>query len=532
MKKTYTSVEELNSKINYTRRLTKEFQSHEALIKIISQVGKIDFTLVHYTNDPEKAEQIINLRESLKLVTKDTEKKAIETTLKQLEPKDDEKYVILSEVLLKASEDVSLGLGFNNTFPYFFNGSYWVDMTKELMKETLLIAAQNAGFEEHYIKVISRIDAMFKQFAYSSLIPAPRYEKDTVKINLKNGTFTIRGKEQFLADFNSEDLFKYQLSFDYDEIAECPLFLDFLNEVLPEKESQMILAEYLGYVLTKNLKMEKCLVLVGGGSNGKSVVFEIVNALLGENNISPYSLSQLCNDTGYFRINLTNKLLNYASELGGKGCNPDTTKQLISNEPIMARSPYKDAVEIRDYAKLMFNVNEFPRDVEQTKAFFRRFIFLDFSVTIPEDRQDKELANKIIAHELNGVFNWVLEGLNRLLKNRKFTYSPIAEKKKKEIKEETDSVADFMNENEMKPTTDAAKHIQLKLLFKDYEEFCRDNGYLRVARKTFSKRLQTIGYKVEGGKTENQTWVYCERITKSEIPQEDFKETLKIFGIK
>lgn len=41
------------------------------------------------------------------------------------------------------------------------------------MKEALLVAAQNAGFDEHYIKVISRIDAMFKQFAYSSLIPAP-----------------------------------------------------------------------------------------------------------------------------------------------------------------------------------------------------------------------------------------------------------------------------------------------------------------------------------------------------------------------
>ena len=31
-----------------------------------------------------------------------------------------------------------------------------------------------------------------------------------------------------------------------------------------------------------------------------------------------------------------------------------------------------------DYGKLMFNCNELPKEVEQTNAFFRRFIIIPF----------------------------------------------------------------------------------------------------------------------------------------------------------
>jgi putative DNA primase/helicase len=73
-----------------------------------------------------------------------------------------------------------------------------------------------------------------------------------------------------------------------------------------------------------------------------------------------------------------------------------------------------------DYAKLIFNCNELPKDVEQTEAYFRRFLIIPFNVTIPEHEQDKELAKKIIDNELSGVFNWVLSGLKRLLMQQRF----------------------------------------------------------------------------------------------------------------
>ncbi len=64
---------------------------------------------------------------------------------------------------------------------------------------------------------------------------------------------------------------------------------------MPEQELQNILAEYLGYVFirTSTLKLEKTLLLYGSGANGKSVFYEIVRSLLGEQNTSEYSLQSL-----------------------------------------------------------------------------------------------------------------------------------------------------------------------------------------------------------------------------------------------
>lgn len=53
-----------------------------------------------------------------------------------------------------------------------------------------------------------------------------------------------------------------------------------IQQQLPEKELQDILAEFTGYVFTKRLKLEKALLLYRTGANGKSVYFDVMNALL------------------------------------------------------------------------------------------------------------------------------------------------------------------------------------------------------------------------------------------------------------
>ena len=196
------------------------------------------------------------------------------------------------------------------------------------------------------------------------------------------------------------------------------MFRQFLDRVLPEKESQDFLAEYLGYTLTPNIKLEQCLVLVGSGANGKSVIFDIVNALLGKNNITHYTLTQLFGEHEYRRTHLSGKLLNYHSELGTGLSDVDMFKKLISNEPIDARLPYGEPFTVYRYGKFMFNTNSLPTSVEISDAYFRRMNFMQFDVTIPKSEQDPELAKKIIDTELDGVLQWMLIVLQRILFSR------------------------------------------------------------------------------------------------------------------
>lgn len=148
--------------------------------------------------------------------------------------------------------------------------------------------------------------------------------------------------------------------------------------------------------------------------------FDIIKALIGKDNICSYSLQSLTKNDSYERADLANKLLNYASEINGK-LEAHIFKQLASGEPVQARQIYGQPFIMENYAKLMFNCNELPKDVENTEAFFRRFLIIPFTQTISKEEADPELSQKIISSELSGVFNWMLDGLRRLLSQKRFS---------------------------------------------------------------------------------------------------------------
>ena len=212
-------------------------------------------------------------------------------------------------------------------------------------------------FSAKYYKFKKELYEQFLATAYLEAIPP---SADNVLINLKNGTFEINTEGTQIRPFNPNDFITYQLPFEYNPEAEAPIFKNYLNEVLPDKERQNVLAEFLGFLFIKHnsnrLKEEKALILYGGGANGKSVFFQVVSALLGDENTSNYSLQSLTNENGYFRAKIANKLVNYASEINGK-LESSIFKQLVSGEPVEARLPYGEPFTLKQYAKLIFNCN-------------------------------------------------------------------------------------------------------------------------------------------------------------------------------
>jgi putative DNA primase/helicase len=144
---------------------------------------------------------------------------------------------------------------------------------------------------------------------------------------------------------------------------------------------------------------------------------------------------------------------------------------------------------------MIFNCNELPKDVEHSEAYFRRLLIIPFNITIPENEQDKQLAQKIIDTELSGVFNWVLEGLSRLLKQKKFTASETVCQERIQYEKESDSVRLFLDEMNYAPSH--AHWIQLKNLYAEYRDFCIESGYKPVNSLNFRKRLKNANIVTE-----------------------------------
>lgn len=480
-----SSVSELISK--------RETISHnEILQKLIEQFEPIDFQALAYPeveklkNDLKTLEpnedQVAEIRETLK---------KFRVTIKQ--------YRILSiRNIITVAENNRWGLCKNQDFIYLYNGTFWSEIGKESFQKFLGEAAERMGVRWDNAQDYSFREQLFKQFLAVAYLPAPENDKETVLINLLNGTFEINSLERKLRPFNPVDFLIYQLPFDYDPQAKAPLFEAYLDRVLPDKESQKVLAEYLGSVFIKNggniLKEEKALILYGSGANGKSVFFEIINALLGKENIGSYSLQSLTEVNGYHRAKLANMLVNYASEINGK-LETSIFKQLVSGEPVEARLPYGQPFLLRQYAKLIFNCNTLPKDVEHSHAYFRRFLIIPFDVTIPEEEQDKRLHTKIIENELSGVFNWVLEGLTRLLKQERFSDCEAASRALEQYKTESNSLKMFLEENSYQKSLD--DFIRLSVLFTEYKNYCFEDGIHPFKKKNFSKQLQSMGIRID-----------------------------------
>lgn len=402
-------------------------------------------------------------------------------------------YLVLTiQFILEKSQELGLDIIFKNGKVYLFNKEYWETIKEDEFRYFLGEAAYNLGVDKFDAKFFKFKEDLYKQFEAEGRLTQGDASNKFTLINLKNGTFEINEKSQFLREFRKEDFLTYQLPFEYDKDETPGLFLKFLNEVIPEIELQNILAEYLGSIFVQNsvLKLEKALFLYGTGSNGKSVVFDIISAILGSNNLSNYSLESLTKDKDS-RAMIADKLLNYCSETS-TSVQSEMFKKLVSKEPIDVRPVYKSSFIMQDYARLMFNCNELPSDIEHTHAFFRRFLIIPFKVTIKEKDQDRNLSTKIINSELPGIFNWILEGMKRLLKNGGFTQSKIVEDEVKKFRRESDSVLNFIDDaNYMISVTE---DIQLKELYQEYRTFCAENNNRACSSRTFSKRLKNEGF--------------------------------------
>lgn len=484
--KQFTSAPTSTSHDDILIRMADAFTKVDFLAKAFSQAEDINAKINEYKAQlPGKnEEEQNNLKESIK---------NLQNELVRFRLSQKHLYILAVEEIHTVAKENNWDLCKHNEAVYLYNGCYWKIIEKGKFQLFIGKALLKMGVPEFTAKDHKFWELVYNQFMATGYISEPPKSTSKVLVNFLNGTLEITSKGAHFRNFNPNDFLRYQLPYKFNPAAIMPKFQKFLDQVLPDTDTQKLLSEYLGYIFIPHqiLNLEKTLLLYGGGANGKSVLFNIVTALLGQENISNYSLQNLTNQNGYYRAQLGDVLCNYASEISGD-LQAATFKQLVSGEPLDARLPYGNPFVLQNYAKLMFNTNQLPKSVEFTNAYFRRFIIIPFQVTIPPDQQDPELATKIIENELSGILNWVLDGLANLLKNKKFTSSPLAEQMLKSYESESDSVSSFIQENNF--VADPVAQYLLKDLYSEYRLFCFEDGYSPLNKRNFHARLKFLGY--------------------------------------
>jgi putative DNA primase/helicase len=401
-----------------------------------------------------------------------------------------QKHLVVAVVnrLLEVATDNRWNMAMVYGSIYLFNGCFWQQIEKDELKSLLGKAASRMGVPEYDAIHFEFKDKLLKQFLTHAHLTPPKNKSSSTHINLLNGTFEITASGNKLRDFEPADFLTNQLPFEYDPAAVCPMFDNFLYRVLPDESCRKVLQEFSGYIFS-DLNLEKVLILSGSGSNGKSVFFNILCALIGKDNLLNYSLGMFAHE--YNRAKLVNVLLNYSSEKGAD-LDPDILKLLASREPIQAREPYGSSFTVHIKTKFIINANELFKMVEQSEAFFRRLLVIRFTEKITDSEKDIHLADKIIASELPGIFNWLLKGLDRLMAQQNFTDSTEIENAVQDYKRQSDSVALFVDDKKYSNST--CNKEAIADLYPIYKTFCYDDGYKAVGKNKFSTRLENLGF--------------------------------------
>ena len=408
-------------------------------------------------------------------------------------PKQKHIKVAIVDTLIKTAKKYNWHIIHSEGFFYIFNGSFWVPLLDSEVKQLLKDAAIRMGYLEIECRDVSFVDKLFQQAVQDGFFTERNYKKQSI-INLKNGSLVIDENGATLKSFDYRDFLTHQLDFNNDPTAKNDIFQQYLDDVLPDTDTQKTLQQVAGYLFIKGLKLELTFFLFGTGANGKSVFFEVINGVVGSENISNYSLESLTDDKGYHRAMIKDKIVNYGTDIRLTKIDAGMFKTLASGEPIEARLPYRDPFMMTDYAKLIFNVNKMDSaSIEHTHGFFRRFLIIPFLEKIPDHLQDKDLHKKILTNRA-GVLNWIIEGAEAVVKNRNIFISAKCEEFKKQFMKESDSVAMF-EEQFIKENLRGTFYSQtVANSYLDYKQYCNDSGFKPLGRNNFSKRMQAIGF--------------------------------------
>lgn len=265
-------------------------------------------------------------------------------------------------------------------------------------------------------------------------------------INLNNGILDINTYQ--ILPHSPNYFFINQLPVKYDPNMNYEKFEKFLQHISMKdgeirKKIVNTIQEYIGYSLYRGYPLKYYMVLDGGGDNGKTVLLNIVTALIGEKNNTSIGLQEL-NERPFAKSQLYGKHTNVSDDLPKKALKlTGIIKQITGNSPMWADiKNHKKGISFTNYAKPWYACNELPETSDYTDAFFSRQLqitLLNKYLPVGDKKIDNitvfernvHLTNELTKNEsLSGILNYAIIGLKRLLEKKVFSDETTTEDKR------------------------------------------------------------------------------------------------------
>lgn len=342
-------------------------------------------------------------------------------------------------------------------------------------------------------------------------VSAEAFDVDMTKIVLDNGTFDLTKME--IVKHDPGHMVTKRIPIAYDPDARADRWIRYLEEVLPDPAYRDYLQRAAGMALLGDTSEAAFFVLWGETGCGKSQFLEVMNAVFGDYGVTaaPATFRESRNGDDSRKSNSLHALRGArfvaTSETSERSAlSGELVKRVTGGDTVKSHALYESEIAWRPVFTMFMGTNFRPVLDANDGAIWRRVKPIHFPNSFfkegqPTANREKGLADRIIATELPGVLNWVLEGVAAYrtvgLKDPDSMRGEVTA-----YREDSDPVLAFVNEaiDEGILIPDPEGRATSTELYRLFATHSRDNGIQRpLGKNKFGSSMDKLGYEAVKG---------------------------------
>lgn len=380
----------------------------------------------------------------------------------------------------------------NKKLVYHYNGKCW-----DLLVEDEITSMAYDFYCKFSLEIFckpNKINELIKAVMFGTKMKEVVMNNDATKLVLNNGVLDLLTNT--ISPHSPGYFYDSYIPVDYNPSLtedDCPIFMNFLREVLDNNQMYINNALMLGgYLFDYSLKANKLFFLDGPGASGKSTLLNVYLMMWNESQISALSLEDI-SSKGFDKEALITSRVNVSGEQKRDYLDAETLKLVSEGARVSITRKFLKTVSVHLKAKILLACNGMPKFKDTSDGIYRRLSIFTFKnrykpadeyerelkkgdlyvSTMRIKKQDRSLIEKM-EKEKSAIFNVFLKYLKILREREYHFHESIAELN--EYKNDNDSMTEFLSSNYLhSERSDGSDWVTVHEVSDHYRQWYSDN---------------------------------------------------------